>query len=81
MRNYERTKLQVCQSQMTSDINGKCYHYTRKWIASLESKNKLKTELETTISRWPGNETYTETNCQTAQLYFWIYLCNLYYQP
>ena len=46
----EQTKLQICQSQTKSDINWKCYHYTRKWMAFIESKNtKLKTELKTLI--------------------------------
>ena len=47
----EQTKLQICQSQTKSDINWKCHHYTRKWMASLESKSsKLKTESETAVS-------------------------------
>ena len=43
-------KLQICHSQMKSDIDWKCYYYTRKWMASLESRNtKLKTESETAV--------------------------------
>ena len=34
----EQTKSQICQSQTKSNINWKCYHYTRKWMAFIESK-------------------------------------------
>ena len=48
----ERIKLQICQFQTKSDINWKSYHYTRKWMASLESKNtNLKIELKTMVLR------------------------------
>ena len=43
----EQTKLQICQSQTESDINWKCYHYIRKRMDFLESKNtKSKTKTK-----------------------------------
>ena len=43
-------KLEICQSQMKSYIDWKCYHYTGKSMASLENKNtKLKTKTEIDI--------------------------------
>ena len=46
----EQTKLQICQSQTKLDIDWKCYHYTGKWMAFLESKDtKLKTKLKTVV--------------------------------
>ena len=48
----EWTKLQICQSQTKSDINRNGYHYTRKWMASTESKNtNWKTKSKTVVSR------------------------------
>ena len=61
----EWTKLQICQ--MKSDINWKCYHYTRNWKVFLESKTtKLQTkkknpESKTVVSRKKISETDTET--------------------
>ena len=63
--------MQTCQSQMKLDINWKCYHYTRKWMATLESKNtKLKTEnwMENRAIKGKKRQ-YQNINCQTTQLY------------
>ena len=53
----ERTKLQIRQSWTKSDIDWKCYHYARKWIAFLEIKNtKLITEKPSRKPRYQGKK-------------------------
>ena len=55
----KQTKLQICQSQAKSDIDWKCFHYVRKWMASLDSKNiKLKTKSNQKL--WYQGKTETD---------------------